>query len=277
MSDPVKVIIAGDWHGNLDWVIGRDGKPGQIDRMAPYLEDEENKLLIHLGDFGFYPGKHGELYLQGLTAKLQEYNITLWAIDGNHENHPWLHSQAKMIKSESLDMAGYLPDASLYPLTTNIAWLERGFRYKFHDKEWLFLGGATSLDKRYRVSREEQTGIKSWWAEEAITQEQAQGVISNGHADVMITHECPSIVTHSFPDFGFSHKDIFTSDEHRKLLSVIVDQVKPKYLIHGHLHRAYERSIARPWGELRVTGFDCDGTNYNWAILDTKTMEWTGP
>jgi len=271
MSDPVKVAIAGDWHGNTKWACS------QIDKIAPYLEGEEHKVIIHLGAFGFYQGERGDSFLTLVTEYLEKHDITLWAIDGNHENHPWLKSKMRKCKEEDLDVPGLFPDACIYPITTNIAYMERGLRMTIHYREWLFLGGAASLDRKIRVDREESMGIKSWWAEEVISREQADRVMSNGHADVMITHECPSIVTHSFPDFGFSHKDIAYSKEHSELLTEIVFMVRPSYLIHGHLHRAYERPLDTSWGTLRVTGLDCDGTKYNWAILDTKTMNWVGP
>lgn len=270
-NDPVKVGIAGDWHGNTKWACHA------IEQMAPFLKDEKHPVIIHLGDFGFYPGKWGDSFLTLVTETLEKHNITLWAIDGNHENHPWLKSKARKLKEENLDMPGLFPDACVYPITANIAWMSRGFRMTIHDKEWLFLGGAASLDREYRQKLHENGGSESWWPEEVISREEADRVMSTGHADVMITHECPSIVTHSFPDFGFSHKDIAYSQEHSELLTEIVFRVKPSYLIHGHLHRTYERPVETSWGTLRVTGLDCDGTKYNWAILDTKTMNWVGP
>ncbi len=269
MTDPGKVAIAGDWHGNTAWACA------QVEKIAECLADEPNKVIIHLGDFGFYPGKWGESYWLTLTEYLEKHNITLWALDGNHENHTWLrNSVAKNSREEGTDVPGFLPNACLYPLTTHIAWLSRGYRWKWHSKTWLALGGAASVDKSWRLSKTNGAEGINWWPEEEISLDDRARALEGGHADVMVTHEAPSFAKYNLPSHLFKAEDIDTANRHRERLSQIVDIIKPSHLFHGHLHLAKMQTCYRPWGEVDITALDCDGNSYNWMIFNTKTLEW---
>jgi len=54
-----------------------------------------------------------------------------------------------------------------------------------------------------------------------------------------------------------------------------VNKVQPSYLMHGHLHRLYQRACDFGYGTVQVTGLACDGMDGNCAILDTQTMDIT--
>jgi hypothetical protein len=69
--------------------------------------------------------------------------------------------------------------------------------------------------------------------------------------------------------------DLRRSDAHRDLLREIVLAVRPRWLMHGHLHLSYQRRVDLGGGQIEVTGLDCDGApSGNWAILDTASMRW---
>jgi hypothetical protein len=51
-------------------------------------------------------------------------------------------------------------------------------------------------------------------------------------------------------------------------------EIRPRWLMHGHLHRSYQRQVDLGYGPIDVTGLDCDGESGNWAILDITSMRW---
>ncbi|MCP9964555.1 metallophosphoesterase [Actinomadura madurae] len=246
----------GDWHGNAAWARS------VIRRLPELLPDESPRIVLHAGDFGIWPGPQGWAYLRGLDLDLARVGGVLWFVDGNHEDHPRLAE---------------LPDAGHQGghgrVSDRIFHLRRGHRWTWHGRTWLALGGAVSLDRAVRAE-----GM-SWWPEEEIAEEEARRAIAGGPADVMLTHDCPARVAHEFsplPSF-WDGEDLKRSDAHRELLQTVVDAVKPGHLFHGHLHRAYTRDVAMPHGQVRVTGFDCDGVDGNWGVLDVAAMKWERP
>jgi len=51
--------------------------------------------------------------------------------------------------------------------------------------------------------------------------------------------------------------------------------VRPRWLMHGHLHMSYQRRVDLGNGPIEVTGLDRDGAlSGNWAILDAVSMRW---
>jgi hypothetical protein len=71
--------------------------------------------------------------------------------------------------------------------------LPRGYRWKWHGRRWLACGGGVSLDRACR-----RGGI-DWWPQEEISDLQEAALIGAGVADVMVCHDCPAAVAHSFP------------------------------------------------------------------------------
>ena len=241
------VAIAGDWHGSTAWAVG------VIEEAAAAGADR----LLHLGDFGVWPGPAGGRYLDDVDAALDRAGMALWFVDGNHEDHGRL---ARLPRNPN----GYSD------VRDRIKHLPRGYRWEWHGRTWLALGGAVSLDRAVR------TEGRDWWPEEEIAPWQAEQIASKGRADVMLTHECPARVAHSFPSppSWWDLKYLARNDVHRERLQYVVDRVHPSWLFHGHLHRAYDRVTAMPHGDVRIVGLDCDGALFgNWMLLDTKTME----
>jgi hypothetical protein len=55
----------------------------------------------------------------------------------------------------------------------------------------------------------------------------------------------------------------------------VVLAVRPRWLMHGHLHLSYQRQVDLGAGPIQVTGLDCDGADHgNWAVLDVTSMRW---
>lgn len=242
-----KILVAGDWHGNARWAVS------VVDR-ARELGIRE---ILHLGDFGIWPD--GNDYLIALHVALDKADVNLRFIDGNHEDHDTLLAWLAASGSEADPVA----------LTSRITWLPRGHRWEQDGRTWLALGGAASVDRAVRIQG------KSWWPDEVISDAQEEMVLSDGPADVMITHDCPFGVVHSFdpPPRWWQQEDLDKSDDHRRRLQRIVNKVQPSHLMHGHLHRCYQRTCDFGYGDVQVTGLACDGMDGNCAVLDTVTME----
>lgn len=128
-----------------------------------------------------------------------------------------------------------------------------------------------SLDKAVRRHGHD------WWPDEEVTSEQEAAIIGGGTAEVMVCHDCPAGVPHAFdpPPSEWSPSDLARDEAHRRRLQRIVEAVRPAHLMHGHLHRAYQRTCDFGYGPVQVTGLGTDGNMRNFAVLDVTAMAWT--
>jgi hypothetical protein len=251
---PNRVLVAGDWHGNGDWAVN------VIQRVPQLLSREQRRLILHLGDFGIWPGAEGTRYLGAVAAVLRLVNAELWFVDGNHEDFGQLaHMDGRS-----------MPDGRV-AVRPNIYHLPRGYRWRWHGRRWLACGGGVSLDRAARVEG------RDWWPQEEITSGQEAAVIAGGRAEVMVCHDCPSGVAHKFarPPSWWAQADLARNDAHRERLQHIADAVRPTHLMHGHLHRAYQRTCDFGYGPVQVTGLAADGVLRNFAVLDAELMTWS--
>ncbi len=202
---------------------------------------------------------------------MADAGLHLIFIDGNHENHRELRSQ--------------LPDESGFsPIRPHLWWAPRGQRWKWHGVSFLALGGAVSLDRRMRVAG------RSWWPEEATTEEDLQRAIGAGHADVMLTHDAPEGVLD--PDLLrirssisparwailkriIGAEDLARSRANRELLRRATEAVSPRWLFHGHHHLRHESYLDLASGrKVRVIGLDRDGSgDEQWLVVDLNSLE----
>lgn len=246
MNEPTRIIVAGDWHGNTQWGTG------VIAQADTLLDDEWPKVILHLGDFGVWPGHAGRSYLAAILEALYDAGAQLWFIDGNHEDF----TQLEGFNTRWGPRIRHLP---------------RGHRWDWHNRTWLAMGGGVSVDKVFR-----REGV-SWWADEEITHAQATKAADDGQADVMVCHDAPSSVDLRLPPppRGWDLRDLARSDKHRELLQDITDEIQPAWLIHGHYHLSHDSTVEMPHGPVRVTGLDMDGAiRGNYRVLNVKTMEW---
>ena len=77
---PGRIGVAGDWHGNTAWATRA------VRKMAALLPADGPRVIVHLGDFGIWPGPGGQEYLARLDAALAEAGAELSFVDGNHED-----------------------------------------------------------------------------------------------------------------------------------------------------------------------------------------------
>lgn len=245
--------MAGDWHGNEGWALS------VIRRVTGLPDSQARRVILQLGDFGVWPDEAGKSYLARISSALARVNAELWFLDGNHEDFPQLARLA----------GNTTPDGRVV-VSPGLFHLPRGHRWTWHGRRWLACGGGVSLD------RADRTEGRDWWPEEEISDAQEAAIIAVGHADVLVSHDCPSGVAHTFgrPPSWWAPEDIARNDAHRRRLQRIVDAVQPTYIIHGHLHRAYQRNCDFGYGPVQVTGLDTDDRLRNFGVLDVATMTW---
>lgn len=255
LPHPEHVLVAGDWHGNLRWALH------VVSRLPRWLPDESPRVVVHAGDFGAW--RSYAHYLDDLNEALIENEAQTYFVHGNHEDLPYLH-----------ELAGTADPRQPVQVRSNITWLPQGYRWTWHGRTWLALGGAVSVDRALRAEGWD------WFPEETITEAHARRVTADGHADVMVCHDAPSSVRLRLPAPSrlWAARDLARSDRHREQLQDIVDAIRPSHLLHGHYHLEHDTTVEMEHGPVAVTGLDCDGTiRGNYRLLDVRTMTYTNP
>ncbi len=253
MTDPNEIILAGDWHSNTSWA------KYIISQLPEFLPDELEPTIIHVGDFGVW--ENG--FIKAVSLELEKVNGKLWFIEGNHEDYRILKAKEHLKNS-----------AGRIIFKHNVHWLPRNHRWVWHDKTWLALGGAISVDRSLRTE-----GIDVFKEEELSLDDLAQAVY-DGPCDVLIAHDCPSMVPLSLvrpAPAAWLPSDLARADEHRERLNEIVEgYLKPELIVHGHYHLRQNWSGQYDNGKnVRVISLDMDGLNGNIVACDTKELVCT--
>lgn len=250
----MKIALAGDWHGNDEWalsVIRALAQRGDID------------TLLHVGDFGIWPDGRGRRYRHAVDAALIEAGITLGITPGNHEDWGMLWRRWRnQTHPQPLRMG------------ERITILPAGHRFQIDGRSFVSLGGAPSIDYQSR------TRGADWWPEEIVTDDDVERTVSRGHADVMLTHDAPSPprttprvarIIASNPMNWSPHARSYASAGRAQIDRALLG-VKPRVLVHGHLHTAdMHRHTQDDW-TLDVVALNMDGQAGNVAILDTDAL-----
>jgi len=247
----MKVVLSGDWHANRLWARG------VISMASVILRDEEQKIIIQLGDFGYWPrDPQGERFIEETDSALADAGIELWFVDGNHEDH------------DALDAIGGLGDDGW--VSRNIRHLYRGERWSWNSKEWVAIGGGASVDRAQR------TEGKDWFPQEMLSPSQVEDITRGGPADVVVAHDCPSSVRLLLPPPmpGWAFRDLARSDRHREILEEIRGELRPCLWLNGHYHLAH--NSYNETTHMRTVILDCDGQpagSLTDVVVDTATLE----
>ncbi len=159
---PNALYFMGDIHGDF----------GAILRFV-MIQDIQNAAIIQVGDFGlgFIEDDAERKLLARLNRILQQRNIHLYAIRGNHDKPSCFLGHESRLPNIS-----FLPDYTVLSLS---------------GKKILCVGGALSID---RCNREQD--INYWLEEPFIFEEKKIACCSN--IDIVVTHNAPDLV----PPFG---------------------------------------------------------------------------
>jgi hypothetical protein len=159
--------------------------------------------------------------------------VTVYWIDGNHENHDLLSA---IVNRRTTPV----------PITAHVRYLPRGCRWEWAGVRFAALGGAFSIDRRNRIPGQ------SWWQGELITIDELE-TLGNEPVDVLVTHEAPAGFEFKY-NFTIPFTDQATSDEQRRYVAKAVTATQPRLVVHGHRHQAHRTA---------VNGVDIIGLSYD--------------
>ncbi len=217
----VKVMIVGDTHANDEF----------ISHVAQIAVEQNCEAIVQLGDFGYTMSPRMMMAVREFT-NADNNPRKFYFLDGNHDNHDLRlqlekdHGWEAPIELKYSDRMYYLPRGCTFVLGATVC---------------MALGGAVSIDKKYRT-----LGV-DWWDTEVISYAEAGRAINAGEkrkkqgtpVTVMFTHDAPITQTFECELVNSSYKSDDESRKHRELVTHIVDCVNPKLLLHGHYHTRY--------------------------------------
>lgn len=246
--------VAGDWHGQTGWAM----------RVIRSFYAAGVKHVFHLGDFGFWGGQDGAVYIRKVNKILTNLGITLYVTAGNHEDY-------KRIYSKELDENG------LYVYAENIKVFPRGYHGFIGGVDFVSLGGANSIDFKHR------TVNKTWWEEERITVEDYTKTISEGKKTLMFCHDVPDGV--NLDTFrktwreGWDEEELAYSNLSRKILRETINIVQPDILFHGHYHIFQDVStvfetVLKETFTVRTVGLAKEEMDKNAIVFDVNTLTY---
>lgn len=258
-----RIGMLGDTHGSANVVLAalRNFFVADID------------TIIQLGDFGFWPGKHGSVFLTYVNTLLAKNNQKMYVIPGNHEDY-------SQIKNFTVREDGWLEAKS------HVLVAPRGFRWEWDGRSFVALGGAPSVDRTWRIQGQRMYQSRLWWAEEAITGEDMAKTMAGGRADIMVAHDAPWGVPQiekriaKNPN-GFYSNDLEYALQGRRDMAAVVDVVRPKLYFHGHYHFKVDDKLDifnEDTGlddTVRIKGLASDGQDSSSGILDLETLKFS--
>lgn len=194
----MKVAILGDIHQDTRY----------LDEALYLAKSSGAEMMIQVGDFGF---DFRDSFIQSLISVTNRHKIPLYAIRGNHDDPHWF-SQIMQFGNVHL-----IPD---------------GMTITIGSKEVAFIGGAVSIDRRFR---EENI---TWWKNERVNPSVVKAwSYTDQQADVLISHESP-IVPSSLgePPMRITPDVELDCNEDRMWVSAAVEVLEVSEVYHGHYH-----------------------------------------
>ena len=201
MSTPGRVCVMGDVHG-------------EFGRLNNWVNHRRPKIVLQCGDFGYWPKLRTEKRRRRKGPKLPKMHETkLYWCDGNHEE---------------FDSLNELTNNEVYP---NVFWMKRGATLDLPDgRKVLFMGGAESTDREWRLAEEAATGKKLWFPKERIQEDEVRA-LPEVDVDIVVSHAAPR----EFEVWGEGH-DMREPDPTRLALSAVWTRYQPRLWFFGHYH-----------------------------------------
>lgn len=188
---------------------------------------ESDKLII-AGDFGFvFQGEKQFLSEKNKLDALAKKEYEILFVDGNHEGFDFLFDYPEEVRY----------GAPVRRIRNNVFWLQRGYVYTIEGKTFFVMGGAYSMDKRFRDKYYEISGQKIWFEQELPSAEEYRRAIKNLNqygrkVDYIITHTGPkSIVRRLLGTTPDSHDAELTG-----FFDWVYYEVEFKKWFMGHFH-----------------------------------------
>lgn len=226
-----RIFITGDIHGSLEriWDLCED------------CETTTEDAVIVLGDCGFNYYGEGAVRERALKTAAYQLPITLLCLRGNHEARPQSRPDMKFVvlEDDPIVPSGYYYEEA-YP---NIWYIADGSTLTLNGRRCLFVGGAYSVDKEYRLARGWH-----WFSDEELTSEEQCDIldkVDHNHYDFIFTHTCPTskMPVHAFlPNIDQSKVSRAMEDFLETLMNIV--SYKAWYWGHFHLDEGtYEGNV----------------------------------
>jgi calcineurin-like phosphoesterase family protein len=233
-KDCTMIMLLGDTHGNTKFVINK---------VIPAARAKKINWIYQVGDFGYWEHQTSGIdYLDAVNGKLAEAGINLLFIQGNHD-------KVSMISRTYMEQDGF------YKLRTHIWYAENGTVWSPDSGKTNFmaLGGAYSVDKRWRLEQENKIFLQNihpemrehypnqyketlWFPEEEISDAELDVILNrvSERVDVLLTHDKPISAQ---PPIDLL--PIAECEPNQRRIQKAVNTLKPKLLVHGHFHVRY--------------------------------------
>lgn len=256
----MKIGLLGDTHGQRNWTLFSLWK----------FHKEGIDTVIQVGDFGIANNGAGKYFLTEVQRACEQYGISLFVVPGNHEDWNYINS---LTGDNRQDWVNLRHDIYLAP---------RGLRWTWDGVSFVALGGAPSVDRKWRKEYQKQISDPKqhiWFENEMITWEDVEYVAAGGYADVMIGHDAPENVPTieaaiGGNPHGFDPVDLLYAADGRRRYTEAFKAVAPDTVIHGHYHVKVTDTIRTGDDHLtNVIGLGCDGSWYALGHYDTETKQ----
>lgn len=231
-----RLLFIGDIHGEFN-VINRYIK----------LYDIKDAHIIQLGDFGvgFSTIKKEKRWLEMIQPILIKNNVHVWAVRGNHDYKPHFDNDPFQLSNIHL-----VPDYSVLNLSS---------------KNILFLGGATSVDRISRYTKNQRKGIfenqrlgvESWWKDEVFVFDEDK--LNNlRNIDIVVSHTSPSFCPpdntyglgnlvnnfiKNYQDYDLKHDILNERNEMDRAFQILQKNNNIKTHYYGHYHNSVNIKI----------------------------------
>jgi len=261
----VQVGLLGDVHGNRNWLL----------RAIGVFSRTGVDTIVQVGDLGIFPHGDDERTFDLAERDLAKAGITLLVAPGNHEDY------------DQIEALTPRPDGWL-EYREHVLLAPRGLRTTLGDRSVLWLGGAGSVDRSWRLREEARENaeyrrygsskrLKIWWERETLTDADVERAIAGGSVDLMVCHDAPAPVDGiaRLTTRDTDQEDLDLANESTRQLTHGVDSVQPKLLVHGHHHVRVEST----YGSTLIRGLGTDGSTDALALLDLETLDvtyWNG-
>lgn len=190
-----KVIVTGDIHGDF----------GAINVV---INKKFPDVIIQCGDNAyFWPETNN-------VGKIKPGNCKVYLLPGNHSDWDQIESKIGRRGRDPVE------------IEQNVFYCPIGSTAVINERRFMFIGGADSIDKKYRT-----LGI-SWWKQELLNQEDIDFCLSTTHKiDIICSHTAPKM-------FNIADKInlLKIDDPSAAALDIIFEQLNPYAWFFGHFH-----------------------------------------
>jgi len=216
------------------------------------------RTILHLGDLGVWSQERPPGFLGTVDYWLGRSGIDrLLLTPGNHDDWHWLEAEFATAPGRAVS------------LSDRVWALPRGLRFQIGGRVFLSFGGAASMDYEARIEG------RSWWAEEAPTELEAEYAAAGGPVDVLLTHDMVDGGTREAAEQlargRWSPEAQAYSAMVRARVTAVWEEVRPRLLAHGHMHVTGGRTLS---DGRRVYSMGCEWMRGNLAVLELSALKW---